>query len=395
MCSILGGTKFNQYAVEVFNRAKDRGRDYTGLSQFGSYWIANHRATPTNETDMPVENQPFGKTFKVVHNGTIANDDELGNKNGGIDSKVLADVIDPTSVESVRDSLKKIRGSYAIAILKRDDIILACNYKPIWYIEVEGEYYFSSLEWHLGQGATRVPPYSVLSLTTGASCTIERYQPNKALIVASGGLDSTALTGFAKANHDEIRLLHFNYGCKATEREIAAIENIAEELGCHHEVIDLDYSKFKGDSTLFKDDMITSGVGGVEYALDWVYARNLILLSIAVGYAEANGFGYIYIGTNLEEGGAYPDNEEQFILDFNTLLYGAVNNGYKVEIRTPLGGLMKKEIVEFGTKWNSPLEHSWSCYNNLEHHCGECGPCYMRKRAFQRAGITDHTKYNR
>jgi 7-cyano-7-deazaguanine synthase len=393
MCSILGGTTFNQYAVEVFNRAKDRGRDYTGLAQYGDYWIANHRATPTNETDAPIENQPFGKDFKVVHNGTIANDEELGNNNGGIDSKVLADVIDPTNVFSVRDSLERVRGSYAIAILKKDDIILACNYKPIWYIERDGEYFFSSLQWHLGNGATRVPPYSVLSLTSGISCEIKRYQPNRALIVASGGLDSTALTGFAKSNHDEIRLLHFNYGCKATEREIAAIKNIAAALACDYEVVDLDYTKFKGNSTLFKEDMITSGVGGVEYALDWVYARNLILLSIAVGYAEANGFGYIYIGTNLEEGGAYPDNEEQFILDFNTLLYGAVNNGYKVEIRTPLGGLMKKEIVEYGTKWGSPLENSWSCYNNLESHCGECGPCYMRKRAFKRANIPDPTKY--
>lgn len=393
MCSIIGGTIFNEYALQVYDRAKDRGRDYSGFCQMGNYWIANHRATPTNETAAPIDNQPFGKDFKIVHNGTIANDKELGNVDGAIDSKVLAEVIDATDIYSVRDSLNKVKGSYAIAILKKDEIILAANFKPIWYIHKEGQYFFSSLEWHLGDGAVRLKPYSVYSLTKGISCELKRYQPNKALIIASGGLDSTALTGYAKQRHEEIKLLHFNYGCKATNNEIAAIKTIASKLDCTYEVLDLDYTKFKGNSTLFKDDKINSGVSGVEYALDWVYARNLILLSIAVGYAEANGYGFIYIGTNLEESGAYPDNEEQFILDFNSLLYGAVNNGYKVQIVTPLGGLMKKEIVEFGVEYNSPIEHSWSCYNNGSNHCGNCGPCYMRRKAFERAGVIDKTKY--
>lgn len=393
MCSILGGTKFNEYALQIYNKAKDRGRDYTGLCQIGDYWIANHRATPTNEDEAPIDNQPFGNKFKIIHNGTIANDIELGNKDGEIDSKILAKIIEASDIYSVRDSLKKIKGSYAIAILKLNEIILATNYKPIWYIKKDGEYYFSSLKWHLGEGAIRVKPYSIYNLTKNIGCDIERYQPNKALIICSGGLDSTALTGFAKKKHDEIKLLHFNYGCKATEKEINAIKDISIELKCTYEIIDLDYTKFKGDSTLFKNESIKSGKAGVEYALDWVYARNLILMSIAVGYAEANDYGYIYIGTNLEESGAYPDNEEQFILDFNNLLYGAVNNGYKVEIKTPLGGLMKKEIVEFAIKYNSPINKSWSCYNNYEYHCGECGPCFMRRNAFKRAGIIDKTKY--
>ena len=95
----------------------------------------------------------------------------------------------------------------------------------------------------------------------------------------------------------------------------------------------------------------------------------------------------------MEESGAYPDNEEQFIIDFNNLLYGAVNNGFKVEIVSPLGGLMKKEIVEFGKRWGSPISLSWSCYNGGDIHCGECGPCYMRKQAFKRSGVLDKTKY--
>ncbi len=393
MCSILGGTRLDAYALEVYDRAKDRGRDFSGLNQFGKLWIANHRATPTNEIQAAQYNQPFGKEFKIVHNGTIANDEELGIKDGEIDSAVLGRVIDVSGLSAIKKSLERIKGSYAIAIMKEDRIILACNFKPIWYIERDGQVYFSSLKHHLGDGAQRVKPYSILDLSTMESLELDREQPDKALIICSGGLDSVALTGYAKAQHDDIKLLHFNYGCKATDKEIEAIKDVSSELDCEYEIIDLDYSKFKGQSTLFKDEDIESGKQGVEYALDWVYARNLILLSIATGYAEANGFGYIYLGTNLEESGAYPDNEEQFIRDFDSLLWGAVNNGYKVEIKSPLGGLMKREIAEFGVKWNSPIHLSWSCYNGGEYHCGNCAPCYMRKAAFHRAGIKDETIY--
>jgi 7-cyano-7-deazaguanine synthase len=149
----------------------------------------------------------------------------------------------------------------------------------------------------------------------------------------------------------------------------------------------------QGDSPLFSDKDITNGKEGVEYASEWVFARNLIMLSNAIGYAEANGFGYVYLGNNLEESGAYPDNEEQFINDFNGILWGAVNNGFKVEIKMPLGNLMKKEIVQFGVDNKSPIHLSWSCYNNNEYHCGNCGPCYMRKEAFKRSKNIDETIY--
>lgn len=395
MCSILGGTKFDEIALDVWSKAKDRGRDYSGMSSYGNSWIANHRATPTNEVDKAVRNQPFGQGVKIVHNGTIANDLELGNESGNIDSEILQKILKTENIHTIAESLKLIKGSFAIAILTPDEkIYLACNYKPIFYTKIDGEYYFSSLERHLPEGyVKRVEPYSVMELKTGEKINLEREQPDRAIIVCSGGLDSTSLIGYAKQKHKEIRLIHFDYGCKATTREIKAIKQIAEKENISYEILNMDYSKMRGDSPLFKTDEINNGKDGVEYASEWVYARNLIMLSTAVGYAEANKFGYIYLGNNLEESGAYPDNEEQFVLDFNKCLWGAVNNGYKVEIVNPLGGLMKKEIVEFGTKYNSPLELSYSCYNGGEKHCGKCGPCYMRKKAFERANIQDKTQY--
>lgn len=396
MCSILGATIFDETSVEIWNRAKDRGRDYSGMSQYGNSWIANHRATPTNEIDKAIRNQPFGKGFKVVHNGTIANDMELGNEANSIDSEILTQILNTETLIDFYHSLSVIKGSFAIAVLKENgDIYLACNYKPIFYFEKDGNFYFSSLKRHLpSEKVRRVKPYSVLSLRTGESYEFEREQPDRALIVCSGGLDSTSLIGYARQKHSEIKLLHFDYGCRATSREIEAIQNIAKRENIEYQILPIDYSLMRGNSPLFKDEKIDNGKDGVEYASEWVYARNLILLSYAVGYAEANKYGYIYLGNNLEESGAYPDNEEQFVIDFNDCLWGAVNNGYKVEILNPLGGLMKKEIVEFGTKYNSPIDLSWSCYNNEEFHCGECAPCYMRKKAFERAGIQDPTKYN-
>ena len=103
MCSILGATIFDETSVEIWNRAKDRGRDYSGMSQYGNSWIANHRATPTNEIDKAIRNQPFGKGFKVVHNGTIANDMELGNEANSIDSEILTQILNTETLLDYRD----------------------------------------------------------------------------------------------------------------------------------------------------------------------------------------------------------------------------------------------------------------------------------------------------
>jgi 7-cyano-7-deazaguanine synthase len=396
MCSILGGTTFNEYANDVFQLSMDRGRDYSGLSNYAGSWIANHRATPTNEVEYANTNQPFGiDGIKLVHNGTIANDMELGNPEGEIDSSVLTRVLRFGSFSRFADSLEAIRGSYAIAVLHPDGRIwLACNYKPIWWIERGGELFFSSLERHLPGKPHRVEPYSCYDLREQISIPLKRNQPDRALVVCSGGLDSTAVTGFAKDQHKEIRLLHFDYGCKATDKEIGAIGQIAKALKVESVVVPIDFRPFAGTSTLHQSTTIEGGEKAVEYALDWVPARNLLMLALATSYAEANGFGYIYLGNNLEEAGAYPDNEEQFILDFNKCLWGAVNNGYKVEVRNPLGGLMKREIVTFGLKYDSPIHLSWSCYNDGENHCGKCGPCYMRRKAFERNNLTDPTTYD-
>lgn len=399
MCSIVGGTKFDETAFKIYQNAKDRGRDFTGMCERHGLWVANHRATPTTENDAPRHNQPFGATVKVVHNGVISNDKDLGVKEGEIDSSVLAEVLDFTSLAAMRDSLAKVEGSYALAAMTKKTIYLACNYKPIWIGKKDNEYYFSSLEHHFeGTGIRpyRMKPYSVMNLLTGETHDLPRQQSNRAIVICSGGLDSTAVAAYACHEHgaENVLLVHFRYGCKAQKPEVMAIPKIAERLGCKHKFMELPYTEMTGGSPILQsEDTISEGIEGAEYAHEWVPARNFLFMAYTVAFAEANNYGHIYLGTNLEEGGAYPDNEEQFIRDVNACLYGAVQNGVKIEIHTPLGNLMKREIVEFGTKYNAPFDLSWSCYRDGDSHCGHCGPCYMRKMAFMRAGIADPTKY--
>lgn len=395
MCSICGGTTWNWISEYIWEYSQDRGRDDHGknITSDGT-WIGNHRAIPTTEIQHPIEKQPVGKDEKIVFNGIVSNDSDLGIRNGEADTSVLPRTLDFSSLKRFRDSIhENLTGSYAIAVKFTSGIIwLACNYKPIWILERDEEAYFSSLKHHfpLTEHPYRMEPYSVRELNSfQRSLPIPRNQSNKALVICSGGLDSTTVASYVCQKHGRknTTLLHFDYGCLATEREIQQVRVIADCLKCACRIEKM--PTFGSSSLLSKGSEISQGIAGAEYAHEWVPARNLVMLSLTVSLAEAENYGHIYLGTNLEEAGAYPDNEEQFILDFNNLLYGAVQNGVKMEIHTPLGGLMKHEIIPFGQKYNTPYHLTWSCYRGGDKHCGECGPCFMRKTAFERNGLKD------
>lgn len=404
MCSICGGSKFNNLAMQVFHNAENRGRDYSNIFYRKGSWICNHRAVPTTEVENAEFNQPFGTDYKIVHNGVIANDKELGNKEGMIDSYILSKVLDFTDIYTLRDSLNKVKGSYALAIMKPNGYFyLACNYKPIFYSGLGTDnFVFSSYKEHLIEcdgidHVERLAPYSILDTETGDSVEIPREELNKVAVICSGGLDSTAVAAYAVHEYgkENVTLLHYQYGCIAQKKEEECIKKISDYLGCSAHLIPIDMGFMNGQSTLLQEDQskIKSGIAGSEYAYEWVPARNLIMLSLAVGFCEANGYDTIMLGTNLEEGGAYPDNENQFIKDFDACLYGAVQNGKKVKVLTPVGNLMKHEIVAFGNKYNAPFQYTWSCYHDGDKACGKCGPCRMRSVAFLRNGLKDPLDY--
>lgn len=402
MCSIYGafGAVISEYTIgRIRERARDRGRDggcheWFNFGDSGAV-IGHWRATPATEAaDAP--SQPYGG---IVHNGTIANDRELGNPAGAVDSMVLQHVLDRSSLSGLVASLGRIQGSYAMAVVGEDRLYLATNYKPIYLLRLGEAFYFSSMERHLlplcglGVRPERLRPYSAIDLRTGERQDITREDSRRALAICSSGLDSTTAAYQLKAEGWDVTLLHFTYGCRAESREVDRIRRIGEHMGAPVVVLPIDYSQFKGQSPLLGDQAIASGATGAEFAHEWVPARNLVLIAHAVAYAEANGFGAVALGNNLEEGGAYPDNEEEFTQLLDQVLDYAVHDGGQVRLLAPVGQLMKHEIVSLGLRLGVPYELTWSCYHAGDAHCGNCGPCYMRREAFRRNNAPDPTRY--
>ncbi|MEM0164469.1 MAG: 7-cyano-7-deazaguanine synthase QueC [Saccharolobus sp.] len=387
--------------------------------------IANNRAEPTTEyvrqkTEDDI--QPFiGERYIVTHNGIIANDTEIEKKYNlirktKIDSSILPPFLDKLwdgRVESLRNMLNEIKGSFALIIGDKknpDRIFLAQNFKPLYmaYDYSLEAVFFTSLDDYFDVkpfdpvNVTKLEPYSIVMVNTQKQMVKVPLIKNeksrkKILVVASGGLDSTvAATKLIREGNDVV-LLHFNYRHKAEEREREAVRKIAEYLQVPLIEIDTDLFKMIGHSTLIKGggDIVKdrSGEEGAEFAHEWVPARNLILLSVAIAIAESNGFDAIASGINLEESGAYPDNEMEFIRLLNKLSPYATGPNKKVEMLMPVGNLVKHEIVKLGYEIGAPLHLTWSCYEGGQKHCGKCGPCYMRKMAYKINGLKDPIAY--
>ena len=388
--------------------------------------INNNRAEPTTEfvhKKTWEDIQPFTSSHKsiiVSHNGTIANDKQLATKYGltphtHIDSAVLPLLLEyymtqgKTLLEAIKTLVKEVVGSYALAIADANNphvLYLVTNYKPLAMYHREttsyNAIYFSSFPEYLTEepfvGVEEIKPYTITEITLNRNNNINVYTysfaplPHKtALVVVSGGLDSVTVAYYLRSQKYDITLLHFNYQQQATSAELLAVKSLARDLSCP--LITLDSSIFQFmPSTLTTQGTINktrTGMDGAEFAHEWVPARNLIFLSIAVGIAESRGISFIALGNNLEESGAYPDNEMIFIRKLNEVLPFATQVNKSVQILQPLGNLMKHEIVKLGLQLGIPYEKTWSCYEpGVEKHgklqpCNACGPCYMRRVAFE------------
>jgi len=279
------------------------------------------------------------------------------------------------------------------------------NYRPVWYIETPVGVFFASARDYLPPEFVprMVQPYTSMNfeydgkeLVTLTVPLREKGERSRALVVCSGGLDSVVSAAYAKTRLGyDIELIHFQYGCRAEGPEVQAVQAVAEALGVKVTLFPLPVYK-KGDSPLLDaDSAVAGGEAGAKFAHEWVPARNLLLLSVATAYAEANGFDTIVLGNNLEEAGAYPDNEPEFIARFNDLLPFAVGDGKFMEVIMPVGNLMKYEIVSLGHEVNAPLHLTWSCYRAGALHCGTCGPCFMRRTAFEINNLPEVITYEK
>lgn len=389
--------------------------------------LANLRAEPTTEhvSQMTADDiQPYVVgDWVIVHNGTIANDKEICTEFGfspptKIDSWVIAALLNKFSENGADCTyafvrmLQSIVGSYSIAAVHRSQperLLYAVNYRPLYLCMLPQGYVLSSEP--LSPRDEQIEPYSwgcvdVKFGKRGYALPVKANWLNslnkRALVVYSGGLDSTVAAAEMVRRGWAVTLLHFAYGARAQGPERQAVEAVAARLNVGLEIVTTPIftDVIKGSRlTNTKDDTFAEGEKGAEYAHEWVPARNLIMLSIAAGIAESRGFDALVLGANLEEAGAYPDNEPEFLRRFNSILPFALGDGHFLEVHTPVGNMMKHEIVALGLKIGAPMELSWSCYDAIEvqepeqppryRHCGKCGPCFMRKTAFEINGKKD------
>jgi 7-cyano-7-deazaguanine synthase len=224
----------------------------------------------------------------------------------------------------------------------------------------------------------------------------------KAVVLSSGGLDSTTAMAIAKEEGFDIYSLSFRYGQRHV-LEIIAAERISAVLGAkEHLVIDIDLGKI-GGSALTGEGEVPKGRSdedmGRGIPVTYVPARNTVFLSYALAWAEVLGAWDIFIGVNAVDYSGYPDCRPEYIAAFermaNLATRAAVEGKHAIRIRTPLIQLTKAEIIKKGIALGVDYSLTHSCYDPAQEGlaCGACDSCLLRKKGFKEAGVPDPTRY--
>ncbi|MCI1695130.1 7-cyano-7-deazaguanine synthase QueC [Aneurinibacillus aneurinilyticus] len=225
----------------------------------------------------------------------------------------------------------------------------------------------------------------------------------KAVVVLSGGLDSTTCMGIAKDAGYELYPLTFYYG-QRHNREVEQAKKIADFYGVPaHRLVNLDFLGQIGGSALTDTNIEVPVVQAnaadeEEIPATYVPARNMIFLSLAAAYAEVVGAEAIYIGVSAVDYSGYPDCRPEFIRSMNETVHLATKAGAKgtgIRIEAPLARLSKKETIEWGLALGVPYELSTSCYQGGAEACGECDSCRLRLKGFAEAGVKDPISYQK
>ncbi|WP_317929110.1 7-cyano-7-deazaguanine synthase QueC [Halioxenophilus sp. WMMB6] len=219
----------------------------------------------------------------------------------------------------------------------------------------------------------------------------------KAVVLISGGLDSTTVLAIAKSQGFECYCMSFDYG-QRHRAELAAAQQTAQALGAaDYKVISLNLNSIGGsaltDTNIAVPEASTEGI-----PITYVPARNTVFLSIALGWAEVLEASDIFIGVNAVDYSGYPDCRPAFIDAFEKMANLATKmgvEGSKLTVHTPLMKLTKGEIVQLGVSLGVDYAKTVSCYQADEQGraCGRCDSCRLRKEGFAAAGVADPTPY--
>ncbi len=228
-------------------------------------------------------------------------------------------------------------------------------------------------------------------------------ESKKAVVLLSGGLDSTTCLAIAQSENYDCYALSFSYGQKHSAELVAAKKIAASYQVKDHKIIDLNLASF-GGSALTDDaiDVPTGRIIDIDKSEDipstYVPARNTVFLSIALAWAEVLQADKIFAGVNAVDYSGYPDCRPEYIQAFQTMADLATKAGIEgkgVKIATPLIDLTKVDIIRLGESLGVDYSQTVSCYQADEQGraCGQCDSCLIRKEAFEKALNKDPTRY--
>ena len=219
----------------------------------------------------------------------------------------------------------------------------------------------------------------------------------KAVILVSGGLDSTTVVAMAKRQGYKCYTLSFDYG-QRHRSELEAASRVSESMAVvEHKVVKLDFGSIGGsaltDTSIDVPEAATSGI-----PVTYVPARNTVFLSIALGWAEVLGANDIFLGVNAVDFSGYPDCRPEYITAFErmaNLATRAAVEGQPLTVHAPLIDMSKAQIIQAGIELGVDYSKTVSCYQaSLEGEaCGRCESCRLRRQGFKQAGISDPTRY--
>lgn len=215
-----------------------------------------------------------------------------------------------------------------------------------------------------------------------------------AVVLLSGGLDSTTAAAWAKAQGHPLFALSFDYG-QRHRRELASARKVAAALGVReHRVLKVPLGQL-GGSALTDTAIPVPRAGksiGARIPSTYVPARNTVFLSLALAYAETVGARAIVIGANALDYSGYPDCRPEYLAAFEAMANLATKagvEGKRLAILAPLVELSKADIVRLGLRLQAPLGSTWSCYRGGRRPCGTCESCVLRRKGFEAAGVAD------
>ncbi len=211
----------------------------------------------------------------------------------------------------------------------------------------------------------------------------------KAVVILSGGMDSTTLLYKVLADGYKVEALSFNYG-QRHKKELRYASKTCKKLGVPHRIVDVSVinNLVQGSALTSKDISVPEGHYAQEnMKLTVVPNRNMIMLALATGYAVSKDCNHVFFGAHAGDHAIYPDCRQEFVSALSAVT--EIANYVPVTIHAPFLNLDKGDIAILGKELNVDYSLTWTCYKGKEKPCGKCGACVERKEAFDKAKTQD------